>query len=288
LVAANIGQDHMMYVADLTPPSDPEDTVKMVSACDAFHCNFQPSLDKTISVEELSKDPLSLTSNPDKDLSVVESLSGSRRKKRSKTHLLDDTLVGSPYEAVFRSLRLNTDYSIKISFVMAGHTLGVVDFTIAGEDRRLSTSTASSGFSSRKVSSASSCPPEEEEDPDSPVTTVKSDKHLEDLLQGVGETQLVVVSLGAAWCPVCHRQRPELERLSREFPEVSVLSVDVDSVAGARDMFAVVALPTIVLQRGGRNLERLMGSQAQGLRRSLEQHLRPEEENSCGWGNKGQ
>ena len=27
---------------------------------------FQPSLDKTISVEELSKDPLSLTSNPDK------------------------------------------------------------------------------------------------------------------------------------------------------------------------------------------------------------------------------
>jgi hypothetical protein len=34
-------QDHMMYVADLTPPSDPEDTVKMVSACDAFHCNFQ-------------------------------------------------------------------------------------------------------------------------------------------------------------------------------------------------------------------------------------------------------
>ena len=30
-----------MYVADLTPPSDPEDTVKMVSACDAFHCNFE-------------------------------------------------------------------------------------------------------------------------------------------------------------------------------------------------------------------------------------------------------
>ena len=42
------------------------------------------------------------------------------------------------------------------------------------------------------------------------------------------------------------RQRPELERLSRELPEVAVLSVDVDSVAGARDMFAVVALPTIV------------------------------------------
>ena len=48
------------------------------------------------------------------------------------------------------------------------------------------------------------------------------------------------------------RQRPELDRLSREFPEAAVLSVDVDSVAGARDRFEVVALPTIVLLRGGR------------------------------------
>ena len=38
---------------------------------------------------------------------------------------------------MFRSLRVSTDYSIKISFIMDGHTLGVVDFTIAAEDRYL-------------------------------------------------------------------------------------------------------------------------------------------------------
>ena len=43
----------------------------------------------------------------------------------------------APYEAMFRSLRVSTDYSIKISFIMDGHTLGVVDFTIAAEDRYL-------------------------------------------------------------------------------------------------------------------------------------------------------
>ena len=41
----------------------------------------------------------------------------------------------APYEATFRSLRVSTDYSIKISFIIDGHTLGVVDFTIAAEDR---------------------------------------------------------------------------------------------------------------------------------------------------------
>ena len=102
-------------------------------------------------------------------MSVVESKSGQRerdeedlffrrRKKRSYTHHLDSTLVGTsapmmmirivmmmvfqpkleqaaPYEATFRSLRVSIDYSIKISFIIDGHTLGVVDFTIAAEER---------------------------------------------------------------------------------------------------------------------------------------------------------
>ena len=38
---------------------------------------------------------------------------------------------------MFRSLRVSTDYLIKISFIMDGHTLGVVDITIAAEDRYL-------------------------------------------------------------------------------------------------------------------------------------------------------
>ena len=43
----------------------------------------------------------------------------------------------APYEATFRSLRVSIDYSIKISFIIDGHTLGVVDFTIAAEDRSM-------------------------------------------------------------------------------------------------------------------------------------------------------
>ena len=110
---------------------------------------------------------------------------------------------------MFRSLRVSTDYSIKISFIMDGHTLGVVDFTIAAEDRylgdslkeildpqhrRLSTSTASSGFESRKVSTASSTSssmsastfPTEEVDieEESAVTRVRSDHHLDELING--------------------------------------------------------------------------------------------------------
>ena len=114
-----------MYVADLSPPSDPEDTVQLVSACEEFLCHFQPI--KSAAEEERDSQPTSLASHPDRslksniktwsthynklasfelkdsvqkilcdrDMSVVESKASSRkgRRKGSFTHHLDSTLV---------------------------------------------------------------------------------------------------------------------------------------------------------------------------------------------------
>merc|ERR1711902_402165 len=103
-----------MYVADLSPPSDPEDTVQLVAACEQFLCELRPVKSEEDREGQLSslRPPSSLSSHPDRDVSVVESKSGQReedlffrrRKKRSYTHHLDSTLA-APYEATFRSLR---------------------------------------------------------------------------------------------------------------------------------------------------------------------------------------
>ena len=109
-----------MYVADLSPPSDPEDTVQLVSACEEYLCHFRPLVNNDIEDERDSSQPTSLTSHPDRsyilkvkalktkdgfkyseemiilhrDVSVVESKSGIKfRKKRSFTHHLDSSLV---------------------------------------------------------------------------------------------------------------------------------------------------------------------------------------------------
>ena len=55
-----------MYVADLSPPSDPEDTVQLVSACEEFLCHFQQV--KSAAEEERDSQPTSLASHPDRSL----------------------------------------------------------------------------------------------------------------------------------------------------------------------------------------------------------------------------
>ena len=68
-----MGEDHIMYVADLSPPSDPEDTVQLVSACEEFLCHFQP-IKNAAEDERDSSQPTSLTSHPDRFFCESESL----------------------------------------------------------------------------------------------------------------------------------------------------------------------------------------------------------------------
>ena len=61
----SMGEDHIMYVADLSPPSDPEDTVQLVSACEEFLCHFQP-VNNAAAEDERDSQPTSLASHPDR------------------------------------------------------------------------------------------------------------------------------------------------------------------------------------------------------------------------------
>ena len=68
LVVLSMGEDHIMYVADLSPPSDPEDTVQLVSACEEFLCHFRPN--KNAAEDERDSQPTSLASHPDRSFSM--------------------------------------------------------------------------------------------------------------------------------------------------------------------------------------------------------------------------
>ena len=122
---------------------------------------------------------------------MVESqnLKKQRKQKRSLLHWNDTAVVGSPYHATFRNLRVNVDYTIKLSFIMAGHILGVVSFTIAAETRKLS-SASSILPASRKVSDASSSSDSTvndsiDDDPESPIIIAESEGHLHNVMNGM-------------------------------------------------------------------------------------------------------
>ena len=68
-----MGEDHIMYVADLSPPSDPEDTVQLVAACEQFLCELRPVKSEEEREGQLSslRPPSSLSSHPDRSYPLV-------------------------------------------------------------------------------------------------------------------------------------------------------------------------------------------------------------------------
>ena len=282
-------QEHMMYVADLSPPSDPEETVKMVSACTDLWCEFQPDMNNNDELE----DAKSVVSNPDKDITVVEceASKSKLKKKRSLLHWSNSAVVGSPYQAVFKNLRVNVDYTIKLNFIMAGHTLGIVSFTLAAENRKLSTETTTSSVFSppRKFSDTSSVSDtttnyEVEFEPDSLVKAVESQDQFAKSLNGMQASicnriiidisdlatdQILVLVVGASWCPVCMKMKPALDKLARHNEDVVFIYADTDIVTSVRDDYGVVALPTIFIIRNQQTLEKLIGNQRDHLQSKL-------------------
>jgi thioredoxin len=70
----------------------------------------------------------------------------------------------------------------------------------------------------------------------------------------------VLVDFHADWCKPCQRLAPVLEELCKEFEgKVGFVGVDTDKLKELMEKYEVTALPTMVLFKGGKEVERLRG-----------------------------
>ncbi len=61
-------------------------------------------------------------------------------------------------------------------------------------------------------------------------------------------------------CPPCHVLEPRLERVARVYEgRVAVYRVDVETDMPAAERFNVMSIPTVLVFRGGQEIERLDG-----------------------------
>jgi thioredoxin 2 len=71
----------------------------------------------------------------------------------------------------------------------------------------------------------------------------------------------VLVDLWAPWCGPCRYVSPVLEELAREFAgRLKVVKVNVDDNPGLARRFDALSIPTLVVLRGGRVVERIVGA----------------------------
>ncbi|MEM8934678.1 MAG: thioredoxin [Acidobacteriota bacterium] len=85
----------------------------------------------------------------------------------------------------------------------------------------------------------------------------------------------VLVDFWAAWCGPCRMVAPVLDELSRDLAgSVKVVKVDVDKNPGLASRFDARSIPTLLVLRDGRMVERQVGAAPKAtLRRLVEKHM---------------
>ncbi len=72
----------------------------------------------------------------------------------------------------------------------------------------------------------------------------------------------VLVEFGAVWCQPCRILEPVLEELAGEWGDaVTVAKLDVDEAAELTQDYQVLSVPTVMLFKNGKIVERMTGYQ---------------------------
>lgn len=79
----------------------------------------------------------------------------------------------------------------------------------------------------------------------------------------------VLVDFWAPWCAPCHMVAPTLEKLAREQAQVlKVVKVNVDENPGLAARYGAMSIPTMLMIKGGREVDRWVGAQPEQAIRS--------------------
>lgn len=70
---------------------------------------------------------------------------------------------------------------------------------------------------------------------------------------------VTVVDFFATWCAPCRMMGMVLEEVSEEHPEFNIVKVDVDQNEALARKFGVMSIPTIVIMRDGKQVEKHVG-----------------------------
>jgi thioredoxin len=87
----------------------------------------------------------------------------------------------------------------------------------------------------------------------------------------------VLLDMWADWCGPCHMLAPTIDQLATEMSgRVKVAKLNIDENPGTANRFGVRSIPTLLVLKGGKEVDRLVGVQPkQEIMRRLEKILAP-------------
>jgi thioredoxin 1 len=85
------------------------------------------------------------------------------------------------------------------------------------------------------------------------------DTSLETALQGAQHP--VLVDFSATWCGPCKALAPTIDAVASEYSgRLDVYKIDIDSAPQSANHFGIRSVPTVILFKGGKEVERFIGN----------------------------
>ena len=85
----------------------------------------------------------------------------------------------------------------------------------------------------------------------------------------------VLVDFWATWCGPCHQIAPHIEQIAKDYGgKIKVAKLDVDRNRVMSGRYNVQSIPTMIIFEDGQPAARIVGADANGLRRTVKQFVK--------------
>ncbi|XAR53238.1 Monodehydroascorbate reductase (NADH) [Bertholletia excelsa] len=84
--------------------------------------------------------------------------------------------------------------------------------------------------------------------------------------------KLMVIDFTASWCVPCRTMEPAINEFAAKYTDVQFIKIDVDQLMDVANEFGVQSMPTFLLIKKGRVLDKITGARKEELQKKIERH----------------
>ncbi|KAL3526485.1 hypothetical protein ACH5RR_011141 [Cinchona calisaya] len=84
--------------------------------------------------------------------------------------------------------------------------------------------------------------------------------------------KLMVVDFAASWCGPCKMMEPVVKDMAAKYTDIDFVKIDVDELSDVAQEFRVQAMPTFLLLKQGKEIERVVGGKKDELEKKILKH----------------